>query len=163
MTRRRLRCALAGLMLAVLAGCGVVGGGDPVFQLGEVVLEAVPNANQDFATAVDLVFVYDAAAVTRLQSITAADWFSQRAQLERDFPDGLGVQRWEVVPGTTIGPWEVPEALLENAGGDTATAGFVFADYLSPGEHRARLETHSGLRIRLERDDFTLVPFPAGD
>lgn len=157
MTRRRR--TLAGLMLVVLAGCGVVGGNQPVFQLTEVVLEATPDANRDFATAVDLVIVYDPAAAQRLQSVPASDWFAQRAQIERDFPDGIAITRWEVVPSTVIGPWEVPDRLLENEAGDAATTAFVFADYLSPGEHRARLESHYGLRIRLERDDFTLVPY----
>lgn len=154
---------LAGLMLAALAGCGVVGGADPIFRLSEVSLTAAPDANQDFATAVDLVIVFDPTAVQRLQSITAADWFQQRAQIQRDFPDGIAVKRWEVVPGSTIAPWPVPDGWLENAAGDTATAGFVFADYLSPGEHRARLESQSGLRIRLERDDFTLTSYGALD
>lgn len=154
---------LAALLLAVLPGltaCGLIdAASSPVFKVEAIQVRASEDANEHSATRLDLVFVYDPGVVDVLQSATAADWFSRKRQFLLDFPDGIGVKSWEVVPSSALGTWEVPEDLLENQSGDPAVAGFVFADFLTPGAHRARLETHLGLRIDLQRDDFTLTPF----
>lgn len=154
-----MRGGLLGVLM-VLSACGLIdAASSPVFKVEAVQVRASSDANGFSATRLDLVFVYDPGVVDALQSATAAEWFSRKRQFLLDFPEGIGVKSWEVVPSSTLGTWEVPEDLLENPAGDPAVAGFVFADYLSPGAHRARLETHLGLRIELMRDDFTLTPF----
>ena len=145
----------AGLAL-LLSGCGFGGGPSTVFLLERVTIVATEDANAQSATAVDLVFVYDETAVPILQNLTASDWFARRAQIRRDFPEGVGVKSWEIVPKSVVSNWEVPEEMLENASGDDAVAGFLFASYFSPGDHRARLESRRALRIELERDDFVI-------
>ncbi len=148
---------LAGLLLA---GCGLVGAAtSPVFQVEAVQVRSSPDANGYSATRVDMVFVYDMAVVDMLQAITAVEWFSRKRQFLLDFPDGIGVRSWEIVPNDVLPTEEVPETLLENKSGDNAVAAFVFADYLTPGAHRARLESRRGIRIELGRDDFALTPF----
>lgn len=148
------------LVAGGLSGCGLVGAvSSPVFQVEAVQVHATPNANNNSATRLDMVFVYEEAAVDMLQSLSAAEWFDRKRQFMLDFPEGIGIRSWEVVPATSLDQEEVPDSLLENKSGDKAVAAFVFADYLSPGAHRARLETRRGIRIELGRDDFTLTPF----
>jgi len=150
---------VAGVIALLLAACGLVGGvGTPVFQMQSVALRAAADANATSPTAVDLVFVYDPAIIDTLQAVTAADWFARKRQFQLDFPDGIGIKGWEVVPSSVLPVWTVPEEMLENKSGDSAVAAFIFADYLSPGAHRARLESRSGIRIDLRRDAFTLEP-----
>ena len=161
---RRIRplsiSAVLGLAVLGLSGCGLTDG--PVaYELEEITLAAEDDANSFSPTAVDVVLVFDEAVVNRLQGLTAANWFAARDQINRDFPDGLFVRSWEVVPDTVQTPWILGDEALENAEGDDAIAGFIFADLLSPGDHRARLDRGSGLRITVGRDDFALTPYEA--
>lgn len=151
----------AGALFAVsLAACGIVDSATgTVFQVEAVRVRASADANTSSATPVDMVFVYDEGLIASLQSVTATEWFDRRRQFLRDFPDGLKVKSWEIVPASNLAPWEVPEDFLENERDDDAVAAFVFADYLSPGAHRARLESQFGLLIDLQRDDFALGAF----
>ncbi|MDF1750692.1 MAG: hypothetical protein P1V34_17655 [Alphaproteobacteria bacterium] len=155
---------LSVLIMLTLTACGLVGGaGGPVFQLETVQLRAGQDANASSATAVDMVFVYDANIIDTLQAVTASDWFNRKRQFLLDYPKGIRVMSWEIVPNSVLPVWTVPDDMLSNDSGDDATAAFVFADYLSPGAHRARLESGSGIRIDMGRDDFTLSPFNPGN
>lgn len=152
--------ALGLVCVTALTGCGVVGSlTEPVLQLQYIALRSDADANASSPTAVDVVFVYEAGVIDVLQAATAADWFSRRQQFLRDFPEGLAVKSWEVVPDSVLPIWEVPEEFLENQSDDQVITAFVFADYLSPGDHRAKLESRIGTRINLGRDDFTLSAF----
>ncbi|HBM12821.1 MAG TPA: hypothetical protein DD390_09010 [Rhodospirillaceae bacterium] len=154
------RSLLLALALLPLTACGLVGGSsDPVFQMETVQLRASVDANATSATAVDMVFVYDPSVIDVLQAVPASDWFNRKRQFLLDYPKGISVMSWEIVPSSALPPWTVPDDMLSNDAGDDATAAFVFADYLSPGAHRARLESGIGIRIDLARDDFTLSPF----
>jgi type VI secretion system protein len=151
---------LSVMVMLTLTACGLVGGsGAPVFQLETVQVRASADANTSSATAVDMVFVYDPAVIDVLQAVPASDWFNRKRQFLLDYPKGISVMSWEIVPSSVLPPWTVPDDMLSNDAGDDATAAFVFADYLSPGAHRARLESGVGIRIDLARDDFTLSPF----
>lgn len=141
-----------------LSGC-FFGDGPPAFILEEVMVVANDEANDSAPTAVDVVFVFEAAVVERLQGMTAAAWFRGREQIGRDFPNGTFVRSWEIVPDTTLTPWVPTDDALENDDGDDAIAAFVFADLESPGDHRARLEVGDGLRITVGRDDFNLQTY----
>lgn len=161
MSGARVGATFLALALSVsLAGCAVLdAASDTVFQHEVIQIRATPDANNTSPTAVDMVFVYDAGVISALQGLTAADWFARRRQFMLDFPDGLAVMSWEVVPNTAPLIWEVPEEMLENQEGDDAVTAFIFADYLSPGDHRARLETRIGTRIDLGPDTFTPSAF----
>lgn len=148
------------ILSLVLAGCSVLdAASDTVFQHEVIEIRSTEDANNTSPTAVDMVFVYDPGVIGALQGLTASDWFDRRRQFMLDFPDGIAVMSWEVVPNTAALIWEVPEEMLENENGDDAVTAFLFADYLAPGDHRARLETRIGTRVELGPDTFTPSAF----
>jgi len=157
------RLATTAAAVVLLAGCGLVGEDAPVFSLEWVALVSEPNSNRNNPTAVDLVLVHEAAVEDQIAALTAADWFRRKGQFRRDFPSGFKVIGWEVVPELAIAPRELTQPELENADGLAPRAAFVFADYFTPGDHRARLESQEAVRIRLGPDDFTLESFESAN
>lgn len=161
MTRRAGRpgaMAMLGALL-MLSACGLVGDDGPVFSMSWVAVVSDPDANRNNPTAVDLVLVHDPGVTDAIGALSAGEWFQRKGQFRRDFPKGFKVIGWEVVPAQTIRPRELSDADLESDEGDLPTAAFVFADYFTPGDHRARLESQRAARIRLGEDDFTLESF----
>lgn len=106
------------------------------------------DANQNHPVATDLVFVYDEKLMEELIKLSAKEWFEKRDQIKRDHVEGKGldVWAWEWTPGQEIPVQELPlNARTE--------AALIFADYLSPGAHRIRVEPFKDIRIRLLKDD----------
>jgi len=138
------RPALLALLLALagLAGCG-----PRLLSLDRVTIQAAPDANGNNAVAVDLVLADDPALDTTLAGLSAGEWFRRRGQILRDYPGGVTVLSWELVPGQRI---SAPV-------GHEAGSAYVFAAYASPGDHRTRLGLdRSELEITLQADDFIL-------
>jgi type VI secretion system protein len=142
------------LWLAAALGCGTgsrsLFGGD----VG-VKVEAEPGINQDSPVPVELVVVFDKDLLSQLTGMTARDWFQKREQIRKDHPgdDELVSMSWEVVPGQSL-----PEASLSFGSG--ARGGLVFADYFADGAHRARVDPHQNLKIRLLADDVAVEQTP---
>ena len=155
-TRRHLRPAaiplvlMAGLLTA--SGCAYLS--DAVFgpevAIKQLSIQAVPGANDDSPTAVDVVLLYDSTLTDRFLQLTAAQWFDQRSQLILDFPDSIQVFSWEVVPGQTLSNLGVNRR-------SGTTAGFVFARYATVAPNRLRLTNQSSVEVRLMRESFSLV------
>jgi hypothetical protein len=95
---RRL-CILAAIPLA-LAGCGAKK--PPEIDTETIAFNIDRQANRDFPIAVDLVHVLDVAAIERVGALSAAEWFAAREQVQRDFPTGIVVTSYEVVPGQVL-------------------------------------------------------------
>lgn len=144
------RMVLLALPLA-LAACGLGGLGAPSFSLDSITVVAEPNANRNRPVAVDLVLIKDSGALDQIATLSAGDWFQRKQQFLRDFPKGLAIVSWEPVPALSL-----PERVLTDPETDGAMAGIVFADYGTPGDHRARLESAGSLRLRLMTDDFAV-------
>lgn len=145
------KTALAASFL-VLAACGLVtttqrmfGGSLPI----EVTIAG--SANQASPVAVDLLIVYDKRLLDRLLALGAREWFQQREQWKRDFPGDFESWGWEWVPGQPVGRQQADF----RAG---AKAGLVFADYLTPGAHRAQFDPHSPVRLLLGEATLTVEP-----
>ena len=101
----------------------------------------------------DLVAANDKDLVKELSKMTAADWFQKRAQIGRDFPDqhALLVKEWEWVPGQVV-----PDVKFSMT---TAPRLLIaFANYNTPGPHRAKIDPKSHVLIQLDREDFQLSP-----
>jgi type VI secretion system protein len=96
------------------------------------------------------VHVLDVAAIERVGALSAAEWFAAREQVQRDFPTGIVVISYEVVPGQVL-----PTLALGDPE-DDAHASFVFARYFTPGVHRARLDRIEHAMVELGRDSFTV-------
>jgi type VI secretion system protein len=110
---------------------------------------ATAAANDNSPTAVEAVMVYDGTLLKTLLTMSAADWFAARDQLRNDYPDGFESRAWEIVPGQQLDlrklPFRKGDALL------------VFANFRSPGPHRARLDARAHARITLTDRDFTVT------
>lgn len=146
---RVVRPLLAAALLALpLAGCGLVFR-SPV-HTRTVELRAAPRANDDTPVRVQLVVVRDDELAKTVGTLSAARWFATRDQMRADFPATLETAQWELVPGQTVRIGRLP---FRRRG---ARALFVFADYLAPGDHRARADPWTRATVELGERDFTV-------
>ncbi len=113
---------------------------------------AVPAANADSPIPVDVVLVRDDALVAVVTALSAKQWFQQREQLVRDHPDAIAYRSWQFVPGQTIDIDPLPFPSRKGV------ALFVFADYLSEGVHRLRVDLMKKFRLILRPDGFDAEP-----
>lgn len=131
----RLVILLASLA-ALLCGCSALvnvrqsiaslfGAGPPHTSLLSVQLLATPQANSDSATALDLVFVYDANAVDLLPK-SGPVWFAQRSQLTSTLAGALDVIPLQIPPATSIPQVDLP---LRHR---RAVRVLSFANYIDP-------------------------------
>jgi type VI secretion system protein len=149
---RALSALVALALLAALPGCAALSDAvlGPEVAINQISITAAPNANDDSPTTVDVVLLYDDSLTDQFLQMTAAQWFDRREQLTRDFPNGIQVFSWEVVPGQTLSDLSVDR----RAG---TTAGFVFARFTRPAPHRLRLTDQSTVEVRLMEHSFSLV------
>lgn len=168
--RRRCMLSLALSLALALAGCKSIGsafdGAKSMVGLGpapttpswkSLALRADEHANANSATALDVVFVRDAALLESLLSMPASKWFASRAELQRSFPDALTVLSFELVPGQAI---KVPDRQWRDAAGWGVLA---FASYTDAGEHRARLALDApGYLIHLGAHSFSAIDLKPG-
>jgi len=110
------------------------------------------RANRNNPVAVALVLVYDDALMETLQTMTARDWFEKAEQIKLDFPEHVAFDHWawEWVPGQEAPVLHVPLK-------DRPQKAVIFADYLSPGDHRARVDVRRDIAIQLREDGFTVT------
>lgn len=145
MTARRP--ALPALLLAALLAAAPTGCGPRLVALDQVTIHAAPDANANNAVAIDLVLADDPALDATLATLPAGEWFRRRAQVLRDYPEGVTVLSWELVPGQRISA-----PVRRKAAGV-----YLFAAYASPGDHRTRLGfDRSEVTVTLQAEDFVL-------
>ncbi len=127
---------------------GACHSGPPVILTESITLRIGANLNGDQPVPVDIVYVTDKDLMDRLATVSAHDWFAGKTQFLLDFPNGATVHHWELVPnGRSVS--DSVEGPLEKA-----IAAFLFADYTTPGTHRARLDTLEQPVVRLQALDF---------
>jgi type VI secretion system protein len=144
MMSRRLLLALPVL---VLAGCSWVGGKS----VSRMTILSEIDANQNNATAVDLVMSSSDDATAALLKLGAHDWFQHKLQLQRDYPEDIAVVSWELAPGQAV-----QDASVDSPGG--MKDAFIFASYATPGDHRLRLGDDSRIRLTLGETDLRFGP-----
>lgn len=118
------------------------------------------EANGNNPVAVDLVRVENKDLAKEISKLTAADWFQKRDQYIRDYPKPgvLTIESSEWVPGQPVSPLKIPEPLsLPIPLVSTSPTTLIFANYFTPGPHRATLEPHKIITIQLGADDLTVV------
>lgn len=119
-------------------------------ETARVHIEVAPDANQDSAIEVDIVAVYDSDLLETLLKMPARDWFTKRRQFELDYPKGWKAWNWQLVPGQVLPVQDI-------ASDSEASYGvLVFANYRTPGDHRARVSKVTDVLVRLQRDGFVV-------
>lgn len=93
-------CTIA-LVMALVGSCGFFGKRTPTASLQSIRVIADARANAYSATALDVVFVYDAAALAALPK-TGPAWFAADNGLTGAFPGALDVVRLEVPPAYAL-------------------------------------------------------------
>lgn len=144
------------LVLAVSA-CGAIGSSWEYFfgeetRINSVSMTVVEKANNNSPIPVDFVFIGKREPLAEeFAKITAADWFARRAQFLRDFPEDIDVRSYEVVPGQILPTEKVAKPKV-------TAAGFIFANYATPGAHRYRITTERDVKVTLDVKEFSVQP-----
>lgn len=150
--------AAAVLLAFITAACGTLSSISetlfpkiPKLEVGDIQILSDPGANLNSALEFEVVVVKDADVLKKLADLPAAKWFEGREDLRKTFPGGFESKKWELVPGQDL---RLPgDAYKETR----ALAIMVFANYLTPGEHRARIDIYrQGAIIRLLPRGFTV-------
>ncbi|HQS84124.1 MAG: hypothetical protein B7Y25_04345 [Alphaproteobacteria bacterium 16-39-46] len=144
-----------GLLLILLQGaCSETPPPVPQIFLEKAYISIDPKANLDTAIAMDLLVVYEDGLVDTLFKKSALDYFENKEQILRDNPGQIDVWSWEVVPGQVVAPRSIVMTQPIPRGA------VVFANYLTPGDHRIRLGKELAVQIKLGPKDFSLSPVP---
>lgn len=135
----------------ILAGCSSSSEVSPELSVSDVTIYAEPDANLNSAIAVDVVLVYDNELLGSISKMPASKYFEASNQLRLDNPSLLDVWRWELVPGQVVSRFP-----LDSDKGD-AFGGIVFANYLTPGDHRVKIPPSGEVKILLKKNDLMSV------
>jgi type VI secretion system protein len=113
-----------------------------------------PDANQNQPIAFDFVEINDKDLAKDVSKLTAADWFQKRNQIEEDFPKShaLSVRSWEWIPGQVVPDIEIPMRRPPRSI-------LVFANYATPGPHRAAIDPSKRESIQLGHEDMDVQKF----
>ena len=148
------------IVALLLTGCSSVSGlvtrltpnGGPV-ALKKLSLKADRLLNSGAPVAVDLVLVFEQKPLVMLGALRAGEWFSNRQDLVRQYPNQLLVTSWEIVPGQVI------ESMSLAEGQEKLVGVLVFADYPGGQSYRADATGMPNVRVNLLKDDFSIFPF----
>jgi type VI secretion system protein len=147
-----LLCGLA----VLLAGCSAVdsvksliGLGPPRSELRTLQVSADSQANRGNATALDIVVVYDTAAVARLPA-TGPEWFRQRDALQKTLATAIEVRSLQVPATYPVFQVRLPSHISRSV------AVLAFANYVAEEGWPAITLTpfkNASLRLRQESID----------
>jgi type VI secretion system protein len=118
LSKRLIALSSAGL----LAACSLFGG-PKTTTLEQVKVVAEINANQNSATELDMVFVYDTTLTAQLPK-TGPEWFDTKAALMAGMATGVDVVSLQIPPAT-LADMKLPERHGK------AIGVYVFTNYLS--------------------------------
>lgn len=118
-------------------------------------VSAAEGANLNTPVALDIVFLRDEATFALVSKLPASQWFASRKDLTKTFPAGLSYLSMEITPGQTL---TFSATSFDNA---RLAGALVFADYLTPGEHRMRVDQLQGdLLMQLDERSFSVSTRP---
>ncbi|MBN1007167.1 hypothetical protein [Amphritea pacifica] len=134
------------LSIALVAGCDVVKVEGRGSQLASLRIVALPDANQQSSTAVDLVFIYSSRAATLLPR-DAAEWFAARNGLKSILARQADLVSLEIPPGDFVEAVDLPERYR------SAIDVVIYANYLSKkGQQRVSVSGFHNLQLVLKKD-----------
>ena len=139
-------------LLFLLSGCGGVR--VPLRPAGKLMIKVAvsPQANNNNPVALDLVLVKDKKLLKELMKLPASEWFQKRNQYRLDYPKetGLSAGSWEWAPGQIVKIDPMP--LKQKPAG-----GLIFANYFTPGTHRAVIDPGKPIVVTLGADTLTVT------
>ena len=147
-TVRLPRWPLLLLLCALLAGCGALSTLERFFyssrsELEQLRIVAEPDANQDTATAIDLVYVYNKDALPTLPQ-SGPEWFAKKQAIVAAQPGNFVVVSLEVPPGATV-PAPLPKRSAQ------AVGALLYANYLAKdGQFPINLSAYTSAEVRLK-------------
>lgn len=106
----RRRFAVGTMLLVAAAGCAGRSPAEPPerpLRLRYIEFQMAEKANQNWPARVELVRMRDARLAADLLRFTTGDWFGGAGQAFKDGHPQIILDRWEIVPGTSIGPFFV--------------------------------------------------------
>lgn len=117
-----------------------------------VTIMASNDANLNSPVALDIVLFKDEASLTMAATLPAAKWFATRGEMEKTYPQAISYKSYEVAPGQTL---RIP---VTEFGSGRVAGVMVYADYLTPGEHRVRADQLQGMvLVQLGAKDFAVT------
>lgn len=157
--RRVLAFVFVLLTVVAMSGCGAIDVVKDAFspripkvQIGDIQVLTDPGANLNTALEFEVVLVQDPDVLKKLSELPAAKWFELREDLRKTYPGGFESMKWELVPGQDL------RLQSDEFKDKRALAVLVYANYLTPGEHRARIDNYrEGAVIRLLPRGFTVA------
>lgn len=147
---RFLITAISALLLLPLAAACSFMQPAPRIELGELVLDVTPLANNDGAFPVEIVAVADEELLKKLIGLSASQWFDAAAALRRDYPQTLASWYYELVPGQRLPLRPLPFA------GRRAYGLLLYAGYDGRGAYRLRLDGLPRARVLFGERDLAL-------
>ena len=127
-------------------------GKGPQILIENIKIVAERNMNNNSATPLDLVLVYDEKLLGILLGLTANDYFAKRQQLLKDNSGMMEAISFEMTPSQVLPDYQVKYLYPNPAGA------ILYANYSTPGEHRVKLAKQKDLLIKLGTLDFTIDP-----
>ncbi len=120
--------------------------------LESITIVSEPKMNQDSATPVDVVIIYDPNLLEQILKLSANDYFIKKQQLLKDNAGLMEAISFEVVPGQVIPDTTVT---LSHPNGEGA---IIFANYSTPGDHRFKLGRQQTILIRMKPESVSIEP-----
>jgi|GEM_PF-729064 len=153
-----LLCLFSLVSLFSLGGCStisaindVIFNSPPKAELRNVQVIAESGANQNIATRLDLVFVYDLPSVSLLPK-NGVDWFNQKTALMNGLAKSIDVVSLEVPPSMIIKSVKLPDRYKK------ALGVYSYADYIdAAGQSMGNLTPFETVTIRLAPHTVTYV------
>lgn len=136
---------LAFLLVLGIVSCTIED--QPELSIETVSIYADPDANQNSAIAVDFVLIYNQELLKTFSKMSAEKYFSSARQLLLYNPSLLDIWHWELVPGQIVENFIPPQNKGE------AYGAYVFANYLTPGDHRVGVAPHGVVKLLLSREE----------
>ena len=112
-----------------------------------------PQANNNNPVALTLVLVQSKKLFKELMKLSASEWFAKRNEYRLTYPKetGLNAGNWEWVPGQVVKIDSIPYKFK-------VAGALVFANYFTPGAHRAVVDPGKKLVLTLGAEDISVAP-----
>jgi type VI secretion system protein len=154
--------------LPLLAGLPFVGDSNQRYVMGHlgsrtkvkiksVSFTASNDANLDSPTEIHLVLLNDPHMIAEMLQLSAAQYFKGGywRQLKQNHTSTLHIYKYQIPPGGQ-------QSIKPDTSG-TIVAGFIFANYKTPGDHRIRISEERNLLVMLEKKDWKVIPHEGED